>query len=297
MEITLLDGAIGQELVNRSEAEPTELWSTSVMLEKPGLLDEVHAQYFSVGASVATTNTYPVLYDRLKRAGLHGQIDELWNVASKAAKRARDNHGSGRVAGSIGPLIASYRPDICPPAEEAAKQYEEIVAALSPMVDILLIETMSSVDQAEGAVMAACASNKPVWLSVTVDDDDGTRLRSKEMVSDLKPMMSRYAIDAVLINCSRPEAIGDGLDILKSAGLPVGAYGNGFTRISDNFLRGNPTVSALERRLDLSPKSYAEFAMSWIDQGATIVGGCCEVGPSHVAELARCIVNSGHVIV
>ena len=72
MEITLLDGAIGQELVNRSEAEPTELWSTSVMLEKPGLLDEVHAEYFSVGASVATTNTYSVLHGRLKRAGVSG---------------------------------------------------------------------------------------------------------------------------------------------------------------------------------------------------------------------------------
>ena len=297
MEITLLDGAIGQELVNRSGDRPTESWSTSVMLEKPRLLDQVHAEYFSVGASVATTNTYALLFDQLKRVGLQGQIDELWSVAIKAAKDARDNHGSGRVAGSIGPLMASYRPDICPPAREAAKQYADIVAALSPMVDVLLIETMSSVDQAEGALIAACTSIKPVWLSVTVDDDDGTRLRSGELVSDLKPMMSRYQVDAVLVNCSRPEAIGDGLEVLKSTGLPIGAYGNGFTRISDDYLQDNPTVSALERRIDLSPADYAGFAMSWIGQGATILGGCCEVGPTHIAELARMIIKDGHVIV
>jgi len=297
MEITLLDGAIGQELVNRSGYKPTESWSTSVMLENPGLLDLVHAEYFSVGATVATTNTYAVLFDRLKGAGLQGQIDEFWSVATKAANGARDDHGSGRVAGSIGPLMGSYRPDICPPAQYAAKQYADIVAALSPMVDVLLIETMSSVDQAEGALIAACASKKPVWLSVTVDDDDGTRLRSGEMVSDLIPMMSRYQIDAVLINCSRPEVIGDGLDVLNSTGLLIGAYGNGFTRISDDFLQDNATVSALERRKDLSPEDYAGFAMSWIGQGATIVGGCCEVGPTHIAELASRIIKRGHVIV
>ena len=297
MEITLLDGAIGQELVNRSNDEPTELWSTSVMLENPGLLDQVHAEYFSVGASVATTNTYAVLFDRLKPVGLQGQIDKLWSVATKAAKGARDDHGSGRVAGSIGPLIASYRPDICPPAKEAAKQYADIVAALAPMVDVLLVETMSSVDQAEGALIATCSSSKPVWLSVTVDDDDGTRLRSGEMVSDLKPLMSLYQVDAVLINCSRPEAIGDGLEVLKSTGLPFGAYANGFTRISDDFLKDKATVSALERRIDLSPADYAGFAMSWIGQGATILGGCCEVGPSHIDELARMIIKDGHKIV
>ena len=69
-EITLLDGSIGQELVKRSGEKPTPLWSTMVMLDDTKLLSAVHDEYFSVGATVATTNTYPVLKDRLERVGL-----------------------------------------------------------------------------------------------------------------------------------------------------------------------------------------------------------------------------------
>jgi homocysteine S-methyltransferase len=155
MEITLLDGSIGQELVKRSGDRATPLWSTRVMIEKPEIVNEVHAAYFNAGATVATTNTYAVLYDRLKTADLKDQRFELWETAMTAATAARDAHGSGRVAGSIGPLIASYRPDLCPPPDQAAELYGEIIETIGPLVDVLLIETMCSVDQADGAMRAA----------------------------------------------------------------------------------------------------------------------------------------------
>ncbi|MDG2340771.1 MAG: homocysteine S-methyltransferase family protein, partial [Paracoccaceae bacterium] len=63
------------------------------------------------------------------------------------------------------------------------------------------------------------------------------------------------------------------------------------------FLVDAPTVDALEQRKDLGPAEYVEFAMAWIDQGATIIGGCCEVGPAHIIELANCIRAAGHEIV
>jgi len=87
------------------------------------------------------------------------------------------------------------------------------------------------------------------------------------------------------------------LDILKTFGLPFGAYANGFTAISEGFLQEAPTVDALSARHDLSPAAYADFAMGWIAQGARIVGGCCEVGPDHIRELARRIKEAGHEIV
>ena len=149
-EITLLDGSIGQELVKRSGDRATPLWSTSVMIDHPDLVRQVHDIYFDMGATVATTNTYAVLRDRLSRlANLEGRVEELTDTALAAARDARDAHGAGRVAGSIGPLMASYRPDICPPAAEAEAMYEEPVRLMSPHVDLLLIETMSSVDQAK----------------------------------------------------------------------------------------------------------------------------------------------------
>lgn len=296
-EITLLDGSIGQELVKRAGKAPTPLWSTTVMIDQPEILRDVHAEYFNVGASVATTNTYPVLHDRLVRAGLQDQIETLWAQAVKSAQSARNAHGSGRIAGSIGPLIASYRPDICPSAAEAEELYRDVVDALAPHVDLLLIETMSSVDQADGALRAAMKSGRPVWIAVSVEDFDGSKLRSGENLADLAPVLNRHDTDAILINCSRPEAVSTAVDIVAQFGRPFGAYANGFTKIAQGFLKDAPTVDALQERSDLSPAAYADFAMGWIDQGATIVGGCCEVGPDHIAELAARIKAAGHHIV
>lgn len=296
-EIMLLDGSIGQELVKRSGDRATPLWSTSVMIEHPDLVREVHDAYFAAGATIATTNTYAVLRDRLEPVGLQDDIESLTDTALSAARAACDAAGRGRVAASLGPLMASYRPDICPPPDEAANRYAEPVRLLKDRVDILLIETMSSVDQADGALRAATGQGVPVWLSVTVNDDDGSRLRSGEPVGGLAPLVEAHAPDAVLVNCSRPEAVGAALELIRGFGRPFGAYANGFTHISEGFLKDRPTVDALERRTDLDPPAYAEFAMRWVGQGATIVGGCCEVGPDHISELARRLETAGHRIV
>ncbi len=287
MAITLLDGGVGQELVRRTNDRITPLWSTQVMIDHPDLVREVHADFFAAGAEIATTNTYAVLRDRLRRVGLEDSVPGLIDIALSAAEAARAAHGSGRIAGSLGPLIASYRPDICPPAAEAAELYAENVALMRDRVDLFLIETMSSVDQADGALRAAMPSGRPVWLAVTVDDFDGTRLRSGEALGDLSGIVARHGPDAVLINCSRPEAVAAGLEIVKGFGLPFGAYANGFTRIGEGFLGAASTVDALERRSDLGPAAYADFVDGWIGQGATLVGGCCEVGPAHIAEIRR----------
>ena len=300
-EITLLDGSIGQELVKRAADAPTNLWSTAVMMERPGLTAEVHGDYFAAGATIASTNSYAVHRDRLARAGIEDRFGALIECALSEAEAARDMcaaaSGGVRIAGALGPLGASYRPDICPAPEIAATLYAEIVAMMRSRVDLLLIESAASVEQAEGALQGCADAGLPVWLSVTVMDDDGTRLRSGEDLHDLAPLIARYAPAAVLINCTRPEAVGAGLQILREFGLSFGAYANGFAHITAEFLKDAPTVDALEARRDLSPDLYADFAMSWVDQGATIVGGCCEVGPAHIAKLATRLRAAGHRIV
>ncbi|WP_291735567.1 homocysteine S-methyltransferase family protein [Leisingera sp. F5] len=296
-EITLLDGSIGQEVVKRSGDRATPLWSTAVMVDRPEVVGGIHADYFAAGATIATTNTYAVLRDRLQRAGLEDHFKELLNKATAQAAAARDAHGSGRIAAALGPLIASYRPDICPPAEEAKLAYAELVKLLGPQSDLFLIETVSSLEHAKGALLGCAEADNPVWLAVSVSDEDGTVLRSGEPLAALAPLIEKFQPDAVLLNCSRPEVIGEGLNIVRGFGKPFGAFANGFTRISEGFLQDAPTVDALEQRQDLGPEPYAEFAMGWVAQGATIVGGCCEVGPEHIAELARQLRAAGHRIV
>ena len=294
--ITLLDGGMGQELVARSGDEPTPLWATRVMIDHPGMVRDIHGDYFAAGATVATSNTYAIHHDRLERFEMDHLFHALHLRALAEAHEARAAHGRGRIAGSMGPLVASYRPEVTQPVAIAAPKYAEIAAILGPHVDMILCETMASLEMCEGALKGAQAAGKPVWLSVSVDDHDGARLRSGEAVADLARLVQAYPVAALLANCSVPEAMGAALTSLKPLGLPFGAYANGFTHISGNFLKDAATVKELTHRHDLTPERYAEFAMAWVAMGATIVGGCCEVGPAHIRHLAAELTGAGHQI-
>lgn len=295
-EITLLDGGMGQELLARTKDDPTPLWATQVMLDHPNVVRDIHADYYSAGATIATTNTYAIHHDRLERFDVDHLFKPLHQMALAQATEARAAHGSGRIAGSMGPLVASYRPEVTQPVAEAAPKYAEIAAILGPQVDLILCETMASVEMAEGAVKGAQVAGKPVWLSVTVDDHDGTKLRSGEPLADLKRLVDTYHPAAILVNCSVPEAMAAAMTEIARFGIPFGAYANGFTHISGNFLKDAPTVRELTHRHDLTPEKYADFAMAWVDMGATIVGGCCEVGPAHITLLAARLKAAGHQI-
>ncbi len=295
-KITLLDGGMGQELIARSGDEPTPLWATRVMIDHPGLVKQIHADYFAAGASVATTNTYAVLRDRLQGFGLEPWFHALHARALAEAHEARTEAGRGMIAGSMGPLGASYRPDLTPELAVSTAAYAEKARLLAPYCDVILLETISSLGLAEGALAGAAAGGIPVWLSVSVDDHDGARLRSGEAVADLAPLIATYRPAAVLANCSVPEAMAAAMAVIRGFGLPFGAYANGFTHISGNFLKNAPTVKELTHRHDLSPEKYTAFALDWIRQGATIVGGCCEVGPAHISHLAAALRAAGHEI-
>ncbi|MCB6177703.1 homocysteine S-methyltransferase family protein [Rhodobacter sp. Har01] len=294
--ITLLDGGMGQELVARATRDPGPLWATRVMIDHPGLVKAIHDDYFDAGASVATTNTYNILHDRLQRDGLDALYHALHLRALAEAHEARARAGRGIIAGSMGPLGESYRPDLTPPVEVSTALYAEKARLMAAHVDVILIETISSLDLARGALRGAQAAGRPVWLSVSVDDRDGTRLRSGEPVAGLADVIAEAPTAAVLANCSMPEAMAPALSVLGGLGLPFGAYANGFSEITGLPLPDNQAPPAYCARHDLTPERYADFVMAWVDMGATLVGGCCEVGPPHIRHLAGRLRDAGHQI-
>ena len=291
--ITLLDGGMGQELIARSGDAPTPLWATQVMIDHPGLVQAVHADYFAAGATMATTNTYALHHDRLTGTPAAELFAALHAQALAEARAARDAAGQGRLAGSIGPLGASYRADVGPEHDRAIQLYAEVAGLIAPQVDVILGETIATLAQARALLEAALPTGRPVWLSVTVDDSDGTRLRSGEPVAELAAI-ARDGASAVLANCSAPEAMAAALEALSAAGLPFGCYANGFQQITDDFLKDKPTVDALQARPEMVPELYADFAEHWVRQGATIIGGCYETTPAHIAAIARRLTDKGY---
>ncbi len=290
--LTILDGGMGQELRRRSDKPVTPLWSAQVMLDEPELVASVHRDFIAAGAEVITLNTYAVTPQRLERDGALEWFDPLQAGALAAAHQARVQAQCPdvRIAGCLPPLVASYHADVVPDEATCLRDYRRIVAAQAEGVDLFIAETLSLTREAHAATTAAAESGLPVWTSLTISDDDGTRLRSGERLVQAAQAAIDAGAQAVLVNCSAPEAISQALPILAAMGIKTGGYANGFQAVE--ALKPGGTVDALTTRDGLTPSVYAEFARQWRDQGASIIGGCCEIGPEHIAAVAKSMQRS-----
>lgn len=283
-DIILLDGGMGQELVRRSDRPATPLWSADVMLKDPDLVRNVHADFIQAGAQVITLNTYSATPQRLAMQNARDLLEPLHRAAMHAAKEAiEQTEKEGiRIAACLPPLVASYRPDTAPAFDESVDTYRRLVELQSES-DIILCETMASIHEARAATTAAKETGKPVWVGFTVSDEQTGTLRSGETVSDALHEVQALGVDAVLLNCSQPEAISASWAQLKEANIPFGAYANGFSSVAP--LQPGGTVEHLEKRHDFSPEEFTRHAIGLVKAGASIIGGCCEVSPAHIKEL------------
>ena len=298
--IVLLDGGMGQELIRRSAEPPSPMWSAAVLEREPGLVEAAHRDFVAAGARVVTLASYSATPERLARHLPADEVDARFEALQRAAIRVAraavaDAPHPIAIAGCLPPLGGSYHPESGPDFEAALATYARIVALQGEACELMLAETMSSVGEARAATRAIRAAGHRAWVAFSVDDADGTRLRSGEALAEGVDAAVGEGAEALLLNCSRPEAIADGLGTLAGAGLPHGAYANGFTDAAELPIGG--TVAGMGVRTDLDPETYAAHAMGWIGRGSTIVGGCCEVGPAHIARLCAAIEAAGDEIV
>lgn len=295
--VTLLDGGMGQELLKRSGSKPTPMWSAQVLMDQPEIVRDLHVDFIRAGARVITLNSYSATPERLARDADESLFEGLQTKAIEVAQQARDIAAVDgvRIAGCLPPLYASYRPEQAPEFDLMLETYRRVVNVQQSSVDLMLCETMASMVEARAAATASLESGLPVWVALTVEDSSSAKLRNGDTLADTVKLLDELGVDAKLINCSKPEAISAAWSALCSGHGPVGAYANGFTSIS--ALEPGGTVDSLEARHDLGPDNYAQFVMQWVEQGAAIVGGCCEVGPAHIAQIAKRLIEAGKVIV
>ena len=286
--ITILDGGMGQELVARSTQPPNEMWSAKVLMNEADLVTQVHADYIRAGADMITINAYSATPERLKQYGHGDKFLALQQAAIDCATKARDQLGRDvKITGCLPPLFASYNPDLNNDYDMALGLYSQIADAQTAGVDILLAETLGSLLEVRAAATALSGRGKPVWISMSLSEDTATpALRSGEALEEALAFLAQQDVDAVLLNCSLPETISAAMPTLAQVKTPFGAYANGFTAIK-KLEMGDIVAEKFSKRSDLTPQGYANFAQTWIDAGATLIGGCCEVGPDHITELSR----------
>ena len=283
---TLLDGGMGQELIKRSSRKPTPLWSADVLRDCPEFVIETHCDFIKAGSDVITLSSYSVTPTRLAKYNRENEFEILQKVAVEAAQKAAQSFNTKPlIAGCLPPLPGSYRPSERLTEQESYTEYQRITECQFKHVDLFICETMSSVEEACISTTVAKQTGLPVWTSFTVDEDNGELLRSGEPILDGAKAVLAKGASAILINCSPPESITQAVEKLVALGAEIGAMANGF--VTTEPLKGNTTVDVLESRLELTPQKYVTFTKDWLSKGAKIIGGCCEIGPQHIAEINK----------
>ncbi len=282
-QITLIDGGMGQELIHRSKIKPDGLWGARVMLDNYELVVDLHRDFIEAGAEAITINSYSITPQKLKRHNLEDMFVTLQNSAIKAANEAIKSSETDKkikLLGCLPPLVMSYKTSLGMEKEEAKDTYKRIIDLQEPFIDIFCCETVCSIEEANIVTEIVLKSDKKVWLSFCVKEEDGTMLRSGEHLEDALKEFDNSKIAAFLINCAPPEAIHSSVKIMKSFSKPFGALPNGFETV--NFLNETNDVSILKKRKDFNIDKFVEDILSFIKNNASIVGGCCEVSPEYI---------------
>jgi S-methylmethionine-dependent homocysteine/selenocysteine methylase len=288
---TLLDGGMGRELHRMDAPFRQPEWSALALMLAPDTVERAHRRFVDAGAEVITTNSYALVPFHIGEAKFRAEGQKLADLAGNLARKAADGAGHKvRVAGSLPPLFGSYRPDLFDEAKAPAIM-RPLIEGLSPYVDLWLAETQSSLAEARFAKSMLAEDKRPFWVSFTLDDENEDparpKLRSGECVAAAVTAMLELGVDAVLFNCSQPEIMEGAVDAARAVReahgfkARIGIYANAFPPQRDDA--ANEGLSDI--RADLDPARYAQFAKDWLQHGADIVGGCCGIGPEHIAAI------------
>ncbi|WP_413400989.1 homocysteine S-methyltransferase family protein [Pseudoalteromonas sp. KJ71-7] len=289
--LTILDGGMGRELKRMGAPFSQPLWSAQALIEAPQCVTQAHEAFINAGAEIITVNSYACVPFHLGEALYQAQGAALAQQAAVIAKEAAQNTKQNvLVAGSLPPAFGSYRADFFQ-GERAFTILDTLYKAQDEYVDIWIGETISSIEEAHVMATVLKNSNKPCYFAFTLSDEvsDQATLRSGELVSDATLALLEHNIAGIFFNCSIPEVIEQALrdtsTVLKqqNKNVDLGAFANGFTPIASDY-KANEGSQGYR---DLSPAEYVAFAKQWHNLGATIIGGCCGIGPEFIAALVK----------
>ncbi len=281
--VLISDGGLATELEARGHDLSDDLWSARLLLDSPQEIAAVHAAFFRAGAAFATTASYQASFDGFAQRGIgRDAAARLLKLSVELAKAARDEVDGARwVAASVGPYGAALAN-----GEEYVGRYGLSVSQLTdwhrPRLevlvdadpDVLAIETVPDIDEAQAVVALVHELGTPAWLSYTID---GTTTRAGQPLADAFAVAADVPeIVAVGVNCCAPDDVEHAIGVAREVtGKPVIVYPNSG---EDWDGVGRTWIGRARWSTDLAPR--------WVAAGASIIGGCCRVRPTDIAALA-----------
>ncbi|WP_233427761.1 homocysteine S-methyltransferase [Actinokineospora spheciospongiae] len=281
--IVVADGGLATELERRGNDLSDPLWSARLLVDSPAEVVAAHAAYFRAGARIATTASYQASFTGFAARGLGfddtaALLRRSVELADAARQEVAGDGGQRWIAASVGPYGA-----VLADGSEYRGRYGKTVAELRAWhrprlevlagsgADLLAVETVPDVDEAEALVDLVRELGVPAWVSYTVDGD---RTRAGQPLDEAFAVVDGVdEVIAVGVNCCRPQDVPGAIRTARRVvDKPVVVYPN-----SGEDWTGTWTGAA---RFD------AAAARGWAADGASVIGGCCRVGPELIAGVA-----------
>ena len=294
-KLRILDGGMGQELHSRGLVSKGTLWSTSAILDEKyhDLIIDIHLDYIEAGAEIITTTNFSSRRIRMQQNKVNDLFEYANQKACELALKAKEKTKKEIfIAGSIPAQFDTYKKDTR--ANEIIHQnFNDQISCMKDFVDFFYLDVISSGREIAIASEIIDKLNKPILVGIHLLKDG--KLPSDETISDVIKKYKSSNWIGIVASCVSIEIAENSINELKIQNLPFGYKVNLWGNDEPSPMRKINTAKFDEDAVNLntimgkrqvSEDLFKELGKKFINNGATILGGCCETNPKHIAVLS-----------
>ena len=296
-KLRILDGGMGQELLANGLIAKGTLWSTTALLDEKyhQLVIDTHLSFIDSGSDVIVTNNFSSRKQRLIQNKIEDRFDYVNIKACELAVKARDvSKKNILIAGCLPGQNDTYVADTRD-LNIIKKNFKEQASLIKPYVDFFYLDVISSGREIEAALEITEKLNMPVLVGLHIKKN--CRLPSGEIVTEIVKKYKNTNWLGLISACVSMEIVEESSFEMKNLNIPYGFKVNlwgvdeplpvhQFNTAKFDEIGKNPNIS-LGTREGVTGKILCSFAKKIVDDGATIIGGCCETKPEHIKEIAK----------
>jgi len=286
----ILDGGTGQTLLEKGLKPEGTLWSATALINEDfhNLVVETHIDFINAGADLIVTNNFGVRKRRLLQNNKLDYFESANRFAGQLAQKAKElSNNNILIAGSLPTHADTYQSRFFNTDEEVHEGFYETAKILNPFVDLFFLDVISSVKETKIACEAIKEFNKPVLIGLHFRKN--AYLPSNETTTDVVKEIKNYNCCGIIAACVSPEIVNLVLPEFKKQNIPYGFKVNAFEDIHEDFVISSKSsqqpTDVLGTLKDFTPNVFKNFVESAANQGATLLGGCCEIKPRHIKAL------------
>jgi len=288
-ERILIDGGTGSECIRRGVPELPNGWSGGAALSNPDIVRQIHADYVALGADLVVSNTFATGKNVLEDAGVAEDFEAYNHRAVELAIEARERAGppADRVVVAGGISNWSFSGDR-PSLETLHKNTVEQAKIMGDAgAELISLEMMVDLPRMTATLDAVSSVDLPIWVGLTIGPEEGhdvsklsaeIELREGGPLTEAVELAKGYGrVDAFCLMHSDVRLTERGVGMIRERwDGPLGAYAH-----AANLVDGELTFDD-----SITPEAYAAYEPAWRFAGATMIGGCCGIGPDHMRAVA-----------